>query len=364
MPAAGGVPGPDRLSRELWIARNGPAHESAADCEVPPYMLRTDDFDFALPEDLIASRPLEQRDASRMMVVDHARGTVEHRMFREFPSFTGAEDLVVFNNVRVARARFFSDDGRIELLRLQSVTPRHWQCMVRPGRKMRLGQSTQIGGATGTVTAVLETGIRCIEWDRAVDEERCGHLALPHYMKRDDDGMDTERYQTVYARQDRSDAIAAPTAGLHFTPEIVAALPHTHLTLHVGPGTFQPVKAELLTDHVMHSEHYSVSPEAAERIESAPRRIAVGTTVTRVLEHCALTHGRVTPHEGDTAIFIYPGFQFRRVDALLTNFHLPRSTLFMLVCALGGTDLLRRAYAEAVEQRYRFYSYGDCMLIL
>lgn len=327
-------------------------------------MLRTDDFDFTLPEELIASRPLEQRDASRMMVVDRARGTVEHRMFRDFASYTAPEDLVVFNNVRVAKARFFSDDGRIELLRLQCVTPRHWQCMVRPGRKMKLGQSTQIGGATGTVTAVLETGIRCIEWDREVDESLHGHLALPHYMKRDDDAADTERYQTVYARPDRSDAVAAPTAGLHFTPEMVARLRHAFITLHVGPGTFQPVKAEYLADHIMHSERYAISEEAAAKIETAPRRIAVGTTVTRVLEHCALTHGRVTPHEGETRIFIHPGFQFRRVDALLTNFHLPKSTLFMLVCALGGTDLLRRAYAEAVAQRYRFYSYGDCMLIV
>jgi S-adenosylmethionine:tRNA ribosyltransferase-isomerase len=327
-------------------------------------LLRTDDFDFPLPEELIASRPLEQRDASRMMLVDRARGTIEHRQFREFPQFVRTGDLVVFNNVRVAKARFFSEDGRIELLRLQCVTPRHWQCMVRPGRKMRTGQSIRIGDATGTVTGVLETGIRCIEWDREVDESRQGHLALPHYMKRDDDAADTERYQTVYARSDRSDAIAAPTAGLHFTPEMVAALPHTHLTLHVGPGTFQPVKAEFIADHMMHSEHYAISAEAAEKIEAAQRRIAVGTTVTRVLEHCARTHGKVTAHEGDTAIFIHPGFEFRRVDALLTNFHLPRSTLFMLVCALGGHDLLRRAYEEAVRARYRFYSYGDCMLIL
>ena len=327
-------------------------------------MLRTDDFDFELPEDLVASRPLEQRDASRMMVVDRARGTVEHRMFREFPSSVGPQDLVIFNNVRVAKARFFSDDGRIELLRLQCVTPRHWQCMVRPGRKMRVGQNTQVGGATGMVTAVLETGIRCIEWDREVDESLHGHLALPHYMKRDGDDDDTERYQTVYARRDRSDAVAAPTAGLHFTPEMVQGLPHAFITLHVGPGTFQPVKAEFIADHLMHSEHYAISEEAAAKIEAAPRRIAIGTTVTRVLEHCARTHGQVTPHEGETNIFIHPGGAFHRVDALLTNFHLPKSTLFMLVCALGGTELVRRAYAEAVERRYRFYSYGDCMLII
>lgn len=325
-------------------------------------MLRTGDFDFVLPEELIASRPLKQRDASRMMVVDRRRGTVEHRMFRDFPAFVRPEDLVVFNNVRVARARFFSTDGRIEILRLEAVTPQHWRCMVRPGKKMRQGHTVQIGGATGTVTGIMEDGTRLIRWDQPV-EERLGHLALPHYMQREDDTDDTERYQTVYAREDRSDAIAAPTAGLHFTPDLVAQLRHAFITLHVGPGTFQPVKAELLADHVMHTERYEIEPAAAEAVESSARRIAVGTTVTRVLEHCALTHGHVTAHRGETGIFIHPGFRFQRVDALLTNFHLPKSTLFMLVCAFGGTDLLRHAYSEAVRERYRFYSYGDCMLI-
>ena len=326
--------------------------------------LRTHDFDFPLPEELIASRPLPRREDSRMMVVDRARGTVEHRMFRDFPGFVRDGDVVVFNNVRVARARFFSGDGRIELLRLEAVTPLHWRCMVRPGRKLRAGHTVEIGGATGTVTEVLEDGTRLITWDRGVDEAQHGHLALPHYMKRDDDAADVERYQTVYAREDRSDAVAAPTAGLHFTPEIVAGLPHTFITLHVGPGTFRPVKAEFIQEHAMHAERYEIEPAAAERIESAARRIAVGTTVARVLEHCARTHGRVTPHAGETDIFLFPGAQFQKVDALLTNFHLPKSTLFMLVCALGGTELLKRAYAAAVEERYRFYSYGDCMLIL
>ena len=327
-------------------------------------MLRTDDFDFPLPPELIASRPLARRDDSRLMLVDRARGTVEHRAFRDFPQFLRADDLVVLNNVRVARARFFSADGRAEILRLQAVTPLHWQCMVRPGKRFREGHTIQIGDATGTVTASLEDGTRLILWDHAPDEKQHGHLPLPPYMHRDDDAEDNERYQTVYARADRSDAIAAPTAGLHFTPEILAGLPHSFITLHVGPGTFLPVKAELIADHVMHSERYEIEPAAAEKIESAARRIAVGTTVARVLEHCALTHGRVTAHAGETSIFIHPGFQFRRVDALLTNFHLPKSTLFMLVCALGGPDLLKHAYAEAVRERYRFYSYGDCMMIV
>lgn len=327
-------------------------------------MLRTGDFDFVLPEELIASRPLEQRDASRMMLVDRHRGTIEHRAFRDFSTLLQPDDLVVFNNVRVAKARFFSNDARIELLRLEAVNPHTWRCMVRPGKKMRQGHTVSLGSATGTVTAIMEDGTRILTWDQPPDES-LGHLALPHYMQRDDDASDTERYQTVYARADRSDAVAAPTAGLHFTPEILAAIPHrTFITLHVGPGTFQPVKADLVTEHVMHSERYEIEPDAAKAIESAPRRIAIGTTVTRVLEHCARTHGSVTPHRGETSIFIYPGFEFRRVDALLTNFHLPKSTLFMLVCALGGTALLRQAYAEAIKERYRFYSYGDCMLIL
>lgn len=327
-------------------------------------MLRTDDFDFPLPDELIASRPLPQRDESRMLVVNRARGTIEHRAFRDFPGFVMPEDLVVFNNVRVAKARFFSDDGRVEVLRLQAVSPQHWQCMVRPGKRMRQGHRVQVGGATGTVTEIMDDGTRLIEWDRAVDEEKHGHLALPHYMNRDDDPEDVERYQTVFARRDRSDAVAAPTAGLHFTPEMIAGLRRAFITLEVGPGTFQPVKADLITDHVMHAERFSIEPAAAGLIESAARRIAVGTTVARVLEHCAQTQGRVTGHSGETRIFIYPGYRFQCVDALLTNFHLPKSTLFMLVCAFGGTELLKQAYAEAVRERYRFYSYGDCMLIL
>jgi S-adenosylmethionine:tRNA ribosyltransferase-isomerase len=297
-------------------------------------------------------------------VVDRARGTVEHRMFREFPGFVHQDDVVVFNNVRVAKARFFSSDGRIELLRLQTDSPLHWRCMVRPGRKLRRGHTVEVGGACGTVTDILEDGTRLITWDREVDEAEHGHLALPHYMGRDDDAADAERYQTVFARPDRSDAVAAPTAGLHFTPEIVATLPHAFITLHVGPGTFRPVKAEYIQNHAMHAERYEIGAVAAERIEAARRRIAVGTTVARVLEHSARTHGSVTPHTGETSIFLYPGTEFRKVDVLLTNFHLPKSTLFMLVCALGGTALLKQAYAAAVQERYRFYSYGDCMLIL
>ena len=328
------------------------------------YMLRTDDFDYHLPEALIADRPPERRDGARMLVVDRAEGTIGHRQFTDFPSLTRPDDLIVLNNVRVARARFYSDDGRFELLRLQALTARRWHCMAKPGKRLAPGKQLVVGGATGTVTEVLADGTRIIEWNADIDDARFGHLPLPHYMKRDDDAADEERYQTVFAARERTLAIAAPTAGLHFTPEILAGLQHTFITLEVGAGTFQPVKAELLQDHVMHTERYTVTPQAAALIEAAPRRIAVGTTVTRVLEHCAVAQGQVTPHSGETSIFIHPPYSFRRTDALLTNFHLPKSTLFMLVCAYAGTDLMREAYRQAIAARYRFYSYGDCMLIL
>jgi S-adenosylmethionine:tRNA ribosyltransferase-isomerase len=323
--------------------------------------MRTDDFDYHLPEELIASRPLERRDASRMLVVDRAAGTIGHRMFADFPSMLDEGDLCVLNNTRVLPARYFSNDGRKELVRLEFADPLRWTCLARPGRKLREGHRIEIGEATGTVESVLPGGERVIVWDREIDPETHGKLALPHYMGRDGDPEDRDRYQTVYAQQDG--AIAAPTAGLHFTPEILTKVDHTFLTLHVGVGTFRPVRAEKIEDHEMHSERYAVDPDAAERINAASRIVSIGTTVARVLEHCARDGGLQSACEGSTDIFIYPGYEFRRVGALLTNFHLPKSTLFMLVCALGGTDLMRRAYAEAIGERYRFYSYGDCMLI-
>ncbi len=328
-----------------------------------PADLRTDDFDYHLPDELIASRPLERRDASRMMVVNRAAGTIEHRTFADFPDLVGGS-LLVLNNTRVARARFFSNDGRVEFLRLEALTPQCWRGLVRPGKRMREGACLEIGPARGTVKEVRPDGSRLVEFDQPVDDAAHGHLALPHYMKREDDAGDTERYQTVFAHPQLEQAIAAPTAGLHFTPEILAALPHTFVTLHVGIGTFQPVRAEFIKDHAMHVERYEITTEAAQQINGTSRLFAVGTTVTRVLEHQLLVHGSVRPGCGETGIFIHPGFTFRRVQSLLTNFHLPRSTLFMLVCALAGTDLMKQAYAEAVQQRYRFFSYGDCMAIL
>jgi S-adenosylmethionine:tRNA ribosyltransferase-isomerase len=327
-------------------------------------MLRTDDFDYHLPEELIASRPPERRDGARMLVVDRAAGTIEHRQFADFPSLLQPEDLVILNNVRVARARFFSDDGRFELLRLRALTPLLWHCMAKPGKRLAVGKQLVIGGITGTVREVMPDGTRTVEFEDLIDDQSHGHLPLPHYMRRDDDGEDDERYQTVFAAADKTLAIAAPTAGLHFTPEILSGIPHTLLTLEVGAGTFQPVKAELIEDHVMHTERYAITAESAAAIESTNgRRVAVGTTVTRVLEHCARTFGAVVPNAGETSIFLHPPCDFLRTDALLTNFHLPKSTLFMLVCAFAGTGLMREAYAQAIASRYRFYSYGDCMFI-
>lgn len=229
-------------------------------------------------------------------------------------------------------------------------------------KKFRLGHQIQIGDSTGTVQEVCDNGERIIAWDKPVDDDKHGHLALPHYMGREDQPTDRERYQTVYAQA--AGAIAAPTAGLHFTPELLAQLPHTFVTLHVGAGMFQPVKADKIEEHRMHSEWYEVPPASADRIAAAGRVIAIGTTSMRTLETVARDHGKVVPATGSTDIFIYPGFQFRAVGALLTNFHLPKSTLMMLVSAFAGRDLIMQAYQEAIQHRYRFYSYGDCMLLL
>jgi S-adenosylmethionine:tRNA ribosyltransferase-isomerase len=343
---------------EQWLENN-------SSTTAPPSLnlMLTSDFDYHLPEELIASEPLADRAASRMLVVDRGRQTIEHHHFRELPSFMREGDLVVLNDTRVVPARFFSNDGTKELLRLNALSPTRWRCMVKPGRKLRAGQTIEIGDATGTVREVFEdNGDRLIEFDRAVDEAKHGHLALPPYMHRQDREDDKARYQTVFAREEGS--IAAPTAGLHFTPELLQKLPHAFVTLHVGVGTFQPVKVDAVEDHVMHSERYSLSEDAAARIRAAKRVLAVGTTATRVLESIAEKHGGIVAEKGETDIFIYPPYQFRAVNALLTNFHLPKSTLLMLVSAFAGKDLVLRAYDEAIRERYRFYSYGDCMLIV
>ena len=323
----------------------------------------TTDFDYHLPPELIASEPLPERSASRMLIVHRDRGVVEHRSFKDLPSFLTPTDLLVLNNTRVVPARFFSNDGTREVLRVEPLSPTLWRCMVKPGKRFRIGHTVEIGDSTGTVREILENGDRVIEWSSPVDENKHGHLALPHYMGREDQPQDRERYQTVFSKAEG--AIAAPTAGLHFTPEMLAKLPHSFVTLHVGVGTFQPVKVDKIEEHQMHSERYIVSPETAERVQQAGRVVAVGTTAMRTLETVARDHdGTIVPASGSTDIFIYPGFEFRAVGALLTNFHLPKSTLIMLVSAFAGKDLIMHAYEEAIRERYRFFSYGDCMLIL
>lgn len=327
--------------------------------------LLTKDYDYHLPEKLIASRPLPDRAASRMLVIDRNTGTVCHRMFADFPYYLRPEDLLVLNDTRVIPARLFSDDDRIELLCLDRLSPTLWRCLAKPGKRMKVGRTLTVGEISGSVVEVMENGDRIIRWDEPVDLDKHGHLALPHYMGRGDDETDQERYQTVFAKQEG--AIAAPTAGLHFTPEILSHIDHDFLTLHVGVGTFRPVSVDHVGEHVMHSERYSVSSGSVERINSAGRVIAVGTTVTRVLESLASDTARICPDAamtGETDIFLHPPYRFKAVDALLTNFHLPQSTLIMLVSAFAGRELTLEAYRQAVAEEYRFYSYGDCMLII
>ena len=323
---------------------------------------RVDDYDFDLPEELIAQRPLPRREDARMMLVDRAQGTIEHRCFAEVPEFVRPGDLLVLNDTRVLAARRFSDDGAIEFLFLEEIDPQRWRCLVKPGRKMRLGATVVLEGAAGRVEKIYDEGERLVRFERAIDPFRAGQIPLPPYLNRAGDAEDVTRYQTVFAQA--PGAVAAPTAGLHFTPEILAKLPHAFVTLHVGTGTFRPVQSETIAGHRMHAERYVITKGAAAVINAAERVLAVGTTSVRVLESAARREGKLHDQEGATDIFIYPPYQFRAVDRLLTNFHLPRSTLLMLVSAFAGREFVLQAYAEAVRERYRFYSYGDCMLIL
>jgi S-adenosylmethionine:tRNA ribosyltransferase-isomerase len=320
------------------------------------------DYDYDLPEELIAQRPLSRREDSRMMVLHRRDQRIEHRKFGELREFLCPGDLLVLNNTRVVNARRFSDDNRIEFLFLERLGSLRWKCLVKPGRKMRVGDTTKIDGATVQVEEICEGGERVISVERELNLFEGGVLPLPPYIGRASDSSDLERYQTVFAQM--PGAVAAPTAGLHFTPEILAQLPHTFVTLHVGIGTFQPVKCDAIADHRMHEEQFSVTDAAAAAINEASRIIAVGTTSVRVLESAMRRDGKLTAQEGRTNIFIHPPIQVRHVDVLLTNFHLPKSTLLMLVSAFAGREFALGAYAEAIRERYRFYSYGDCMLIV
>src|SRR2546430_3611298 len=350
---------------------------------------RLSDYDYDLPRELIAQRPPDHREDSRMMVLDRARQAIEHRLFRQLTRFVRSGDLFVLNGTRVLPARRFSDDGAVEFLFLERLSSKCWKCLVKPGRKMRIGATARIANVVLRVDEITVNGERIVASDEELDPYSGGSMPLPPYIKRPSDDEDLARYQAVFARA--TGAVAAPTAGLHFTPEILNEIPHALVTLRVGPGTFLPVRAEEVTEHRMHAECFSVSREAADKINSARRVLAVGTTVVRVLETAASQAQRsrrivgqahrlpsaggapalqesqpdqINAHSGETDPFIYPSFAFRSVDGLLTTFSLPRSTLLMLVSAFAGRDFLLRAYEQAIHERYRFYSYGDCMLIL
>ncbi len=313
--------------------------------------MRTAELDYELPPELIAQRPLERRDESRLLVADRASGEARHRRFRDLRSELPDGALVVVNDTRVIPARIRvrrETGGAAEVLLLEPVGDGLWEALARPTKRLRAG--TRLG----PVELVEHTGGG--RWLVRLEGQPAGEAPLPPYIT--EPLADAERYQTVYAEDPGS--AAAPTAGLHFTPELLAGLDVERVTLHVGLDTFRPVTAEDLADHEIHSERYRVEPDAWERIRAAERVVAVGTTTVRVLESLA----RGAPLEGRTELFITPGFDFRRVDALVTNFHLPRSTLLALVMAFAGVEETRRLYRLAIEERYRFYSFGDAMLLL
>lgn len=323
---------------------------------------RLSDYEYILPRELIAQRPLEHREDSRMMVLHRAGQTIEHCQFRELTTFLQPDDLLVLNDTRVLPSRRFSDDGALEFLFVERLSPNGWKCLVKPGRKMRVGATAKIDNVSLRVEEITDDGERIVTSDKDVDLYAGGAMPLPPYINRLSDEKDAARYQTVFAHA--AGALAAPTAGLHFTPEILAQIAHTFVTLHVGPGTFLPVRSDNIAEHHMHSERFSISREAARKINNARRIVAVGTTTVRTLESASRKGEEVLAQEGATSLFIYPPYHFRTVDVLLTNFHLPRSTLLMLVSAFARREFLLRAYEEAIRERYRFYSYGDCMLIL
>lgn len=341
--------------------------------------MKLSDFDYDLPKELIAQKPVEPRDASRLMVVDRASGAIAHRRFRDLPEYLRPGDGLVINDTRVMPARLLGcrerTGGAMEVLLLKRLSRDRWETLVKPGKKARPGERIVFGDGllVGTVVGPTDYGGRIIDFRyEGVFEnllDRLGQMPLPPYIH--EQLEDPERYQTVYAREWGS--AAAPTAGLHFTPELLDRLVAQgieihRITLHVGLGTFRPVEVEDPTQHKMHSEFFRVSPEAAAGLNRVRARggrlVVVGTTSVRTLETVAAEDGTIQPGEGWTDIFIYPGYRFKAVDCLITNFHLPKSTLLMLVSAFAGHDLIMRAYREAVAQRYRFFSFGDAMLIL
>jgi S-adenosylmethionine:tRNA ribosyltransferase-isomerase len=364
--------------------------------------MRLDELDYHLPQQQIAQRPLERREASQLLLLDRSSGEFNDRRFEEFPTLLQGHELLVLNNARVIPARLFGRragvhaqppsratgaehlTGKVEVFLTRQIEVDTWEALVRPGRKMPVGERVLFGEGEleGEICTRGELGLRTLRFvshdQQSVAQhfERLGHVPLPPYIERADETADRERYQTVFAK--RPGAIAAPTAGLHFSPEILEKIRARgveicELTLDVGLGTFQPVHSESLEGHIMHAESYEIPAETAERIQAARgasrRIIAVGTTVVRALEDAAVRAAEagsssvVLAGKADARLFIVPGFRFRVVDGLLTNFHLPRSTLLALVCAFAGREHVLTAYKHAVEAGYRFYSYGDCMLI-
>lgn len=340
--------------------------------------METSLFDYELPPELIAQEPIEPRDASRLMVVERASGRIEHRRFRDLPSYLGPPDVLVVNETKVIPARLIGrrpTGGKVELLLVRRHAPSLWEAMARPARRAPVGTRLLFGEGEleGLVQEELPEGRRLVAFaapggDVEGTLQRLGGAPLPPYIRKP---APLERYQTVYARYEGS--VAAPTAGLHFTPELLGTLAQrgvdtAPLVLHVGPGTFRPVRTKEVEDHRLESEYYCLPAETAAKINRARaaggRVVAVGTTVVRTLETVASRHGGIAASEGWADLFIFPGYRFRAVDVLITNFHLPRSTLLMLVCAFAGRKLIMEAYRVAVAERYRFYSFGDAMLIL
>jgi len=340
--------------------------------------MKTSDFYYDLPEELIAQHPIKNREESRLLILDKDTGQVEHRKFKNIIDYLYEGDCLVLNDTRVIPARLFGNregkDEKIEFLLLKNIEGNRWETLVKPGKKVKPGGRIIFGDGLliADVLSIEEDGTRVVEfrYDGIFEEvlDRLGEMPLPPYIK--EKLEDKERYQTVYARHDGS--AAAPTAGLHFTKELLRRIEDkgvsiAYLTLHVGLGTFRPVKVDNIEEHHMHSEYYELGEEAAFKInstrEKGGRIVAVGTTSVRTLETVATLEGRIVPKKGWTDIFIYPGYEFKAVDCLITNFHLPESTLLMLVSALAGKDKILNAYRIAIENKYRFFSFGDAMFI-
>ena len=351
------------------------------------------DFDYDLPEELIAQQPPAERGQSRMLVMDRSSGAMRDSQFSEFPSLLRPGDVLVLNDSRVIPARLYArrtlrrekekPTGRIEVMLTEPAGDNCWHALVRPGRKVAIGEILVFPSQSGAIelkAEVLERGQygdRLLRFEPVGDDfygalDRIGHIPLPPYIHRDDAEADRERYQTVYSRERGS--VAAPTAGLHFSSQVLDGISAggvkiARITLHVGLGTFAPLRVERVADVHLHRERYTLPAATAEALNRAVnerrRIVAVGTTVVRTLEHCALqaAGAKLAPHSGETEIFISPGFEFRMVSALLTNFHLPQSSLLMLVSAFAGPERVQAAYRHAVAERYRFFSYGDCMFI-